>query len=234
MLNCRQIPFVLVSNAINTIKMKERVALIIGSTGLIGSHTLQNLIQNDSFTQVISISRKPLKVNHKKLKEIIIDFDKLDTVELNTPIDAAFCCLGTTMKKAGSKEAFYKVDFTYCINFGKLALQNGVKSFQIISSMGANADSLFYYNQVKGKMENELANMNFPTLNILQPSLLLGERSETRVGEDFGKIMNQVFSPFIPKKYKGIEGRKVANFMMQKAMDTTLSGVNRFTSDQMQ
>ncbi|KXX68515.1 NAD(P)H-binding protein [Flammeovirga sp. SJP92] len=212
----------------------NRVALVVGSTGLIGQHLLEKLSNNSDYDQIFALTRKPLKRKFSKVKEIIVDFENIENVQLETTIDDAFCCLGTTMRKAGSKDAFFKVDFTYCINFGKLAFQNGAKTFQIVSSMGANASSPFYYNKVKGKVENELANMNFPTLNIFQPSLLLGERSETRVGEDLGKVLNQIFAPLIPKKYKGIEGQKVADYMMKKALDTSLSGVNKFTSDLMQ
>ncbi|NME72625.1 oxidoreductase [Flammeovirga aprica] len=212
----------------------NRIALVVGSTGLIGQHLLEKLSKNSNYSQIIALTRKPLNTQHSKVKEIIVDFEQLDAVKIDNTIDDAFCCLGTTMRKAGSKEAFYKVDFTYCVNFGKLALQNGAKNFQIISSMGASASSPFYYNKVKGQTEDELANMNFSTLNIFRPSLLLGERTEKRIGEDLGKVLNQIFAPLIPKKYKGIEGKKVADFMMKKALESDQSGTRVFTSDKMQ
>lgn len=214
--------------------MNKRIALVVGGTGLIGNHLLKALLKNNSYEKVIALVRKPLAINNPKLKEVIVNFENLDQVSLPQNIDDAFCCLGTTMKKAGSKEAFYKVDYTYVLNFSQLATKYNVQKLQVISAMGAKANSFIYYNKVKGKTEEALAKLNIPTLNIFQPSLLLGERNEARAGEDFGKILDRFFSPIIPLKYKGIQGEKVASFMIKKALDSNNKGIHRFTSDQMQ
>ncbi|NLR93137.1 NAD-dependent epimerase/dehydratase family protein [Flammeovirga agarivorans] len=214
--------------------MKKRTALIIGSTGLIGNSLVQFLVDSDHYEKVISIGRRNSGINHPKLSEVITNLDDLHELVLEDTIDDAFCCLGTTMKKAGSKDAFYKVDHEYVMKFAQLASKLKAKTFNVVSAMGANKDSLVYYNRVKGQVENELIQLNFNTLNIYQPSLLLGDRKESRFGEDFGKIFNSVFNPLIPKKYKGIEGIKVAKSMITTALSSQNQKINYITSDIMQ
>lgn len=214
--------------------METRTALVVGGTGLIGRHLLEGLLINQNYHKVTALTRKSLEIQHDKFEEIIIDFDNLSNIEIDQSFDDAFCCLGTTMKKAGSKDAFYKVDFTYVINFALLALKSNVKGFQVVSALGASSTSFIYYNKVKGMMEKELSNLNFSTLNIFQPSLLLGERNENRLGEGFGKTFNTLFSFMIPKKYKGIEGEKVAKFMINTTLIKNNKGIHFFTSDKMQ
>jgi uncharacterized protein YbjT (DUF2867 family) len=139
--------------------MTQRSALIFGSTGLTGSELLKKLLDSGFYHNVKAFVRKPLKISHPLLEQIIVDFDHLEKISDQIKGDDLYLCLGTTMAKAGSKEAFYKVDFTYTINVATIAKANGVKQVLLISSMGADKKSLIYYSKVKGKVENALAKL---------------------------------------------------------------------------
>jgi nucleoside-diphosphate-sugar epimerase len=192
-----------------------KTALILGASGLIGKHLTQKLLTSNFYEKVSVIVRKPLNIIHPKLEQIVIDFDNLDASKVNA--DDIFCCLGTTMKQAGSKDAFYKVDFTYPLNFAKAGLANGAKQFLVVSSMGADKKSMVYYSRVKGEIENALSDLNYPTLIILRPSMLAGERENPRIGEKIGKVVMDFFAPLMPDKYKVIAGEKVAQAMLELA-----------------
>jgi len=193
-------------------------ALIAGASGLIGSQLLQLLLSNNTFTNVVSVGRRKLPFEHSKLKQYIVDFDKLE--ELNVEVDAVFCCLGTTINKAGSKEAFKKVDYHFPLALANYAFEKGAKSFHIVTAMGANAQSGIFYNKVKGLVEDDLVKVEINQIHIYRPSLLLGNRAEKRVMERFGQlIMNALGFLFIGllKNYKAIEANKVALFMLQSS-----------------
>lgn len=213
--------------------MIKKTAIIIGATGLVGSDLLSLLLESDKYERVISVGRRLSGQKHCKLDEVVTSLEKISTIELEGNIDHAFCCLGTTMKKAGSKQAFFKVDYSYVMEFAKLVKKHGVNNFSVVSAIGADSESMFYYNQVKGKMEEALADFEFQSLNIFRPSLLLGDRKEARLGEDIGKLMNSVFAPVIPKKYKGIHSEAVATVMLTLS-DEPQSGQHVFVSDKIQ
>lgn len=156
--------------------------LIAGASGLVGHELLIQLLADPNVTSVTSLGRSPQKRAHAKLHDVITNFERLEYVELPKS-DVAFCCLGTTIKKAGSQEAFSKVDHDYVLNFAKAAQAVGVQSFIVISAMGADVNSKVFYSRVKGQVEQDLKNLNFQNLVILRPSLLLGERSERRTNE---------------------------------------------------
>ena len=192
-----------------------KTALVVGATGLIGNHLTHKLVNHPAYSSVKVLVRKPMDFQHPKLEQIVVDFDNLDVALVKA--DDVFCCLGTTMKQAGSKEAFYKVDFEYPFETALAALQNGAKQFLIVTAMGADAQSMFYYNRVKGEIEQALANLGFPTLIIFQPSLLLGERKESRSGEGIASVLMKGLDFLIPAKYKAIKGETVANAMITLA-----------------
>lgn len=212
---------------------KTRNALIAGATGLVGGHCLRLLLESDRYSQVISIGRRELPLIHPKLDQQIIDFDKLETYARELAADDIFCCLGTTIKKAGSKDAFYKVDYTYVTELARITAAKGATQFLVVSAMGADAGAFIFYNQVKGKMEQFVKQQDFESVLIFQPSLLLGEREEERTGEEVAaKVMKPLSSLMIGplKKYKPIEAETVANAMVY-ATALNQKGIYTYTSD---
>ena len=193
-----------------------KTALIIGSTGLIGSQLLDLLLESQEYDKVITFVKRDSGIQHPKLKQHIIDFDKPETYKELVVGDDFFCSIGTTIKKAGSQNAFRKVDFEYPKQFASLAQQNKVKQFLIITSLGADANSSNFYLKTKGEIQDFLKNCTFESISILQPSLLLGNRTEFRLGEKMGVYFMKLFSfLFIGnlKKYKAIQSEAVAKAM---------------------
>jgi uncharacterized protein YbjT (DUF2867 family) len=214
-----------------------KTALLLGASGLVGGHGLQFLLENDSYGKVIVWLRKPLPLHHAKLQQDLIDFDRLDRhVDKLKGVHEVFCCLGTTIKKAGSQAAFRKVDFTYPLEIAKLAAQNGVQQFLIVTAMGANPNSSIFYNRVKGEIEAALSKLPLPGLQIFRPSLLLGERREFRRGERMGAGAFKLLSFLLIgplRKYRAIEARDVAKAMIRMAR-RNLKGVTVFESGEIQ
>jgi len=191
-----------------------KTALIAGVTGLIGSQLLELLLHDSDYDKVIALSRNPLDVQHSKLINLVINFNELQEQLKSVSANDVFCCLGTTMKKARTKEAFHKVDFDYCLTLAKVLKENGAKQFLLVSALGADVHSSFYYNQVKGEIEGAVDALNYQAYHIFRPSLLLGPRKEQRSAEDAAKVFYRYFNFLIPEKYKGIESIKVARAMI--------------------
>ncbi|KAA0231840.1 oxidoreductase [candidate division KSB1 bacterium] len=214
-----------------------KTALVLGASGLVGSHCLQLLLDNAAYDKIIVWLRKPLPVQHAKLEQDMIDFDQLSPyADKLKNVQEIFCCLGTTIKKAGSPEAFYKVDFTYPHEIAKLAAQNGVQQFLIVTALGANSRSSIFYNRVKGEIETALGKLPLPGLQIFRPSLLLGERQEFRLGERIGAIVFTALSfAFFGRlrRYRAIAASVVAEAMIRIAQQN-LTGVNIFESEKIQ
>lgn len=193
-----------------------RTALVAGSTGLIGSQLLDLLLADGYYDKIIALSRKSLPVSHARLENVLIDLHSLDKLS-TLKADDVFCCLGTTLKQAGSKEAFKRVDYEYPLQVAKSLKSNGAKKFLLVSALGANKSSRIFYNEVKGLVEETIGNLGYDSYHIFRPSLLIGPRKEARAGEDAAKIFYSLFGFLIPKKYKGIESVKVARAMMTEA-----------------
>jgi uncharacterized protein YbjT (DUF2867 family) len=213
-----------------------KTALIIGSTGLIGSQLLQLLLESEQYSKVITFVKRDAGIQHPKLKQHIIDFDKLESYQDLVEGDDFFCTIGTTIKKAGSKEAFRKVDFEYPAQFAKIAAQNKIKQFLIISSLGADAASSNFYLKTKGEIENFLKASTLEKVSILRPSLLLGNRAEFRLGEKVGAFFMKTLSfIFIGnlKKYKPIESTTVTKALFAIAQQNN-KGFTIYESDSIQ
>lgn len=196
--------------------MSGRTALIAGASGLVGSHLLQLLISDNSFSKVKIVTRKPLNIGIAKVSEAVVDFDSLNQFSQHFSADVVFCCLGTTIKTAGSQQNFRKVDFTYCLELAKAAKAQGAKQFILVSSLGADAQSANFYLRTKGEIENAIAALNFDSFCILRPSMLLGDRKEKRFGESIGKTFMQATGFLFVgslKRYKAIEASVVARCM---------------------
>lgn len=169
-------------------------ALLLGATGLTGGHCLKLLLADPAFTEVRVLTRRPLGLQHAKLREFFFDGDLHDQLD-TFAVDVVFCCLGTTLKKAGSRESFRKVDFTLCVMAASLARRAGVSTFVAISAVNANPRALGFYARTKGEMEEALRTLGFPHLIFARPSLLLGERSEARLLEGLGQRLS---APLVP------------------------------------
>jgi len=214
---------------------KTRNALIAGASGLVGSHCLRLLLASERYSQVISIGRRDLPLIHPKLDQKVIDFDNLKRYSSELAADDVFCCLGTTIKKAGSKEKFYTVDHTYVVELAKMTAAKNANQFLVVSAMGADAGSMIFYNKVKGEMERDVQQQEFRAVHIFRPSLLLGEREEHRTGEELAsKIMRPLSGLMVGplKKYKPILAEDVAKAMLWAA-DQRASGVHIYPSDEL-
>jgi uncharacterized protein YbjT (DUF2867 family) len=195
----------------------SKVGIIAGSTGLVGSILLSKMLGDARYSKVVSLVRKKSDKNDPKLQEIIVDFDDIQSFVQSIQGDDLFLCIGTTMAKAGSKDAFYKVDYTYNVELAKIGLKNGVKNVCLISSMGANAASNIFYSKVKGQIEDAITALNFNTTIIVRPSLLVGNRKEYRFGEKMGIFLSNFLNPLLIgglRKYRSIKAEKVANAML--------------------
>lgn len=213
-----------------------KIALIIGSTGLTGSLLLQQLLGSNQYDKVISFSHRETNVNHPKLVNYIVNFDHPEEYCDLVKGDDFFCTIGTTIKKAGSEEAFRKVDFEYPKNFAKCAMENGVSQFLIISALGADSKASNFYMRTKGEVEDFLKESKIKSIAIMQPSLLLGKRKEVRPAEKIGGIVMQLLSFLFAgslKKYKAIKVETLANAIFKIAQRNT-PGFKVYQSDELQ
>lgn len=194
-----------------------KTAIVLGATGLIGNELTGLLLVDSTFEKVKIFVRKSIPITHPKLEQHIINFDALENYSTLITGDVCYCCIGTTINTAGSKEAFTKVDYTYPIAFARIAKKNGVADFLFVSSIGADKNSSNFYLKVKGDTEYALEQLDFNHLALLRPSMLLGKRTEVRIGETIGKVVMKLFSfAFIGnlKAYKAIEATTVAKAMI--------------------
>lgn len=216
--------------------MKTRTALLLGASGLVGGHCLRLLLEDEAYGKVRTLVRRPLSWEHPRLEQQVIDFDQLEAAPALIAGDDVFCCLGTTMKQAGSRAAFRRVDFTYPHEIAKRALKNGAEQFLIITSLGAHPRSLFYYSRVKGDIEQAIRALDYQGVQIFRPSLLLGDRHPSRLGEKLGMSLGRAFSFLMTgpmRKYRPIGAETVASAMLAIAKKQP-KGVNIFPSHHIQ
>lgn len=212
-------------------------ALIAGASGLVGGLLLRQLLAATEYDHVVSLGRRPLDLAHPKLRQVTVDFAALEKVTADLHCTDAFCCLGTTIKQAGSRESFRAVDHVAVLAFAWTARRNGAQRFFVISSLGAGAHSRVFYNRVKGEMEEALVVLDFPTLAIFRPSLLLGPRSRPRLGERIMAAVMWLAEPLLLgrlQKYRAIEAEVVARAMMRCSFGRPRQGVLSFLSDEIQ
>lgn len=207
----------------------SHVALIAGATGLVGSALLERLLNDDQYSKVISLQRGQALLTHPKLITMQTDFTNLDALILPDVTDV-FCCLGTTIKKAGSKEQFRKVDYEFPLALAQCGAKAHARHFLIVTAMGANASSSFFYNRVKGEVEQQLAAFNsIPVISVLRPSLLLGKRVEKRTAESFGIVLAEGINTVF-KTSLGTQAVDVAKAMMVLAKDSVPAGITYYAS----
>ncbi len=215
--------------------MIPRKALVVGATGLVGSHLLRNIFNNPAYSEVTSLVRKRSLITHRKLKEVITDFNNLEKTLSTITANDVFCCLGTTIKKAGSQKAFRKVDFSLVVDVAKVMKKQGAEQFIVISAMGANSNSKVFYNRIKVEMEEAVQEIGYKCVRIIRPSLLLGQREEFRLGERIGILMSPLWQLLLVgslKKYRPVEAEAVARFMVKVAHEEPAVGVHVYENYQ--
>ena len=200
--------------------MKKK-AIILGATGLTGSHLLELLLNDSDYDNVKVFTRKKLSVSHPKLEEHVVDLLKLSDYATEFTADVVFCCIGTTKAKTPDKALYRAIDYGIPVEAAKLAKQNSINHYIVISALGAKADSKVLYSKLKGEMERDVLSQQIEQTHLLQPSLIVGNRKESRTGEDFSKLFMKVFGFLIPARYKMIEAKTIAQAMVQIARKPT-------------
>ncbi len=214
--------------------MGMRAAIVVGATGLTGTSLVEQLCENDEYVSVTVIARRKPAFEHTKLEVKIRNFDTLEENDIEFAHEL-YCCLGTTIKKAGSREEFEKVDFEYPLAIASLAKKRCIPHMLVITAMGANENSPFYYNRVKGKLEHDLMELGLQRLSIIRPSLLVGERKEFRFGEKVGEKALKFAKPLLVgplKRSRAIEASQVAKAMIVIALYTREQPVTIYPSQE--
>ncbi|MFP5380354.1 MAG: NAD(P)H-binding protein, partial [Vicinamibacteria bacterium] len=193
----------------------ERLAIVAGATGLVGLELVRQLARDDAWTEVRALTRRPLPdgLASPRLIEIDVDYAALDPAPAWADATHVFCALGTTMKRAGSPEAFRRVDFEFVVSLARAARAQGARHFLLVTAVSASPASRFFYNRVKGEVEAAVAALGFPSLTIARPSLLLGPRGEWRLAEQAGTLLGVV----APPRWKPVHARQVARALIDAA-----------------
>jgi uncharacterized protein YbjT (DUF2867 family) len=190
-------------------------ALILGATGLVGRECVLQFAESPAFTKVLALTRRPLgDVMNPKVASHVVDFERLDGAREHFRVSHIVCALGTTIKRAGSQASFRRVDHDYPVAAARLGLEQGAQHFLLVSALGANTRSRIFYNRVKGDVEQAIRVLPYRSVTIARPSILLGEREETRVGETIGKVLSR----FAPRRIRAVPAREVAAALLRAAV----------------
>jgi uncharacterized protein YbjT (DUF2867 family) len=212
----------------------SQTALIAGSTGLVGSALLQQLLESARYSKVVALVRRESGRKHPKLQELVVDFDQLAAYRTSWRADVIFSCLGSTRRKTPDKQQYYKIDHDYPLELARLGLQNGAQQFHLISSIGADARSGNFYLKMKGETEQALQQLAYPALHIYRPSVLTGHRKEQRWLEQMGIAVLGIMGGLLVgrlKKYRSIAAEEVACAMINCSRSSS-EGVHIYESDQ--
>jgi uncharacterized protein YbjT (DUF2867 family) len=216
--------------------MSGRTAIVAGASGLVGGHCLRRLLASGMHEHVVAFVRGPLNVTHKRLEQRTIDYERLGRMSAFPRVQDVFCCLGTTMKKAGSEEAFRKVDYEYVVRLAETSLRTGADHFYLVSAVGADSKSRIFYSRVKGEAEDSVAKLDFAGYHIFRPSFLVGHRPEKRLGEELGIAAARLFSIALvgpARKYRPIKADTVARAMVYVARERP-PGTHIYAADEME
>lgn len=205
--------------------------LLIGVTGLVGSHVLARALEDSRIDEVVALARRPLQP-HPKLTIHQVDFEKLPGDAHIWQVDAVICTLGTTIRQAGSKAAFRHVDVDYPLAVARLARQHNTPAYVLNSAIGANADSRFFYNRVKGELELALSGMGFRSLTFVRPGLIGGHRATLRMGEHAMARLLGAIGPILPRRWRINPAHRIAEVLLESAI-TAQGGQHVITSDNM-
>ena len=208
----------------------SRTALLLGATGLVGGLVLQRLLASSDWRQVTVIGRRAPGVSHEKLRFVEADLGQLERYIGEFSVTDVFCCLGTTLKQAGSKQAFARVDLDFCVAAARQARAAGVQRFLMISAVNANRNGVSFYARTKGEAEHQIAALGLPCVVFIQPSLLKGKRGEFRLGEEIGLTALAAVMPLVrwtQADWLPIEAQTVADAMVAAALHGPSAGVHR-------
>jgi len=211
-----------------------RTALLVGASGLVGGHCLDALLADPAYTAVTVLGRRELGRQHAKLRQRVVDFDRQEEIGRAAAGDDVFCCLGTTIRTAGSQAAFRRVDFEYPVAVASAAAAAGARQLLIVSALGANPGAATFYSRVKGEVERAVAALRFRGVCIFRPSLLLGKREEFRLLERAALLVAAPLSLVLQgplRRYRPIAASTVGAFMVRTA-HRDLTGVHVFESEQ--
>lgn len=211
----------------------SRTALVAGASGLVGGHVLHLLLDDDVFTRFVTLARRPLAVQYTRLEQRVVDMGALDALSDLPHVDDVFCCLGTTIKTAGSQAAFHKVDYDYVVGVARAGLRAGATQFLLVSAIGADAASRIFYSRVKGEVERAVRELRYEAVQIFRPSFLMGDRREARLAERIGVPVARVVAPLLVgplRRYRPVHAADVARAMVQIAKEAP-RGPNVFEYD---
>jgi len=213
----------------------SRTALVAGASGLVGGHLLQLLLADRVYARVVSLGRRALPAHHPRLEQRVVDFGALDTIADLPPAQDVFCSLGTTIRTAGSQEAFRQVDYDYVLALARAGQRAGATQFLLVSALGADPASRIFYSRVKGEMEAAVRQLPYQGIQIFRPSFLMGDRAEVRLAERLGIPLARALAPLLLgplRRYRPIHAADVARAMVQIAKDQP-RGPNVFEYDGM-
>jgi uncharacterized protein YbjT (DUF2867 family) len=205
-----------------------RSALLVGASGLVGARLLTRLLAHPKYERVTIWVRRPVSLGIHKFAQVVVDFDRLHEHTQQLVADDVYVALGTTIKNAGSKEAFRRVDHNYPVEIARIAVRQGVKRFLMVSALGADMQSRVFYNRVKGEVETDIRAIGLPKVWFFRPSLLVGARAESRPGERLGIAIGKVIAPLMIgglRRYRPISADAVAAAMIYAAMHDVQMGV---------
>lgn len=201
-----------------------KTAIILGATGLTGSILLKKLIEDDRYETIKLFARSKIEGMPSKVVQHVGNMLELDSFQKDFIADEVFCCIGTTAKKTPDKTLYKAIDYGIPVNAATLSKKNNIDTFLVVSALGANAQSNIFYNKTKGEMERDVLSQNIQNTFILQPSIIGGDRNETRIGEKIGLVLFKIFQPlFIGKlkKYQLTEAEHIAQTMLNLANSTS-------------
>lgn len=208
-------------------------AIIAGASGLIGNLLCKILLEDNNFSEVTVLLRKPLNYNHPKLKQVIIDYEQISQSSDYINGDVFYSCLGTTKSKTPDLQEYTKIEYDYCLAFADICVEKSIQQFHFISALGANSKSTIFYNKIKGKTEEALIDKGLISLHLYRPSLLTGNRKEFRLGERIAILLMKIINPLLfgpLKKYQSISAKEVARAMKNQTLKE-LTGIYLYTSD---
>ncbi|WP_142527605.1 NAD(P)H-binding protein [Pedobacter westerhofensis] len=214
----------------------EKKAIVAGASGAIGNSLLFHLLGNKNYAHVLILVRSELRIQHPKLQQLVVDYDRISDYAAQLNADVVFCCLGTTKSKTPDQRQYKKIDYQYPLDIARITSRNGSKGFHLISSIGADKNSKMFYTRTKGEVENDLQQVPFDDIHIYRPSLLDAPRKDKRFMESSMNIIMNVINPVLIgglKKYRSIRVEDIAKTMIRLSLEDK-KGIFVHESDEIQ